>query len=133
MKVHRRALGVFAIAMAMGAGALLVRKVSQYRQQEVVTIGLRYTELRAALTNKDTNAARALFAPEFRGGAHRSFDLLAGFAKPMSDISQIRLTSQRAEICPEPMYQNGAYSGGHTIEIVKRDGSWYFTGKHHVD
>ena len=99
----------------------------------MVEILSRYEELRTALVSANTNAARELFAPELRGGAHRSLALLQTFSKPLGPKSSVARSGSRAQICPERLYHFGVVPGGHTIEMVQVEGDWFFTGAVNID
>ncbi|MCW5558514.1 MAG: hypothetical protein KIT22_11875 [Verrucomicrobiae bacterium] len=109
--------------------------VCSYRspRREETQIRIRYQQMRLALASADTNAAKALYAPEFREGAHRSLGLLGTFAKPLGPQSSVKFWASKAQICPERIYHYRVLPGGHTIEMVKADDQWFFTGNVHVD
>ena len=117
-------------ALLLLAAALLVRSYQSARQQEK-QIRERYQQMRVALSAGDTNVARALFAPDFRGGAN--FDMLDRFAKPLGARSTIRFSGSQAVVCPERLFHYRVIPGGHTIEMVKVDGAWFFTGNVNID
>jgi hypothetical protein len=102
-------------------------------RQEEAKIRARYQQMRTALSSGDTNGVRALFAPDFRGEANRQFDRLLNFAKPLGGLSAVRFSRSRASVCPERISHFGIVPGGHTIEMVKIDGDWFFTGKVSID
>ncbi len=112
--------------------ALMIYSFRSGRREET-QIRTRYEQMRLALSTGDTNAARALFAPEFRGGDHHSLDRLVTFAKPLGRQSSVRFSTARAQVCPERIYHYYLLPGGHTIDMVKVDGRWFFTGNVHID
>jgi hypothetical protein len=89
--------------------------------------------MRHALSLGDTNAARALFTPDRRGAAHHSFDMLGRFAKPLGERSSLSFSGSRATVCPERVFHFGVIPGGNTVEMVRVDGEWFFTGGIHID
>lgn len=119
-------------ALLLFAAALLVRSYRAARQEEKQIRAL-YQQMRVALSSGDTKLARALFAPDFRGGAHRSFDMLDRFAKPLGAQAAIRFSRTQALVCPERLFHYLIIPGGHRIEMVKVDGAWFFTGEVHID
>jgi hypothetical protein len=121
--------------MALAMVILVAAFVYSYRsgRREEAQIRTRYQQLRIALSSGDTNAARALFAPEFRGRAHHSLGRLVTFAKPLGRQSSVRFSTAKARVCPERIYHYGLPLGGHTIDMIKVDGQWFFTGKVHID
>ena len=119
-------------ALLLLAATLLVRSYQSGRQEEK-RIRARYQQMRVALSSGDTNVARSLFAPHFRGGAHRSFVMLDRFAKPLGRQSAIRFSRSQAPVCPERLFHDRIIPGGHTIEMVRVDGQWFFTGKVQID
>jgi len=129
----RRPVFVLAVAaLVLFAVVLLVRSYQSARQEEK-EIRARYQQMRVALSLGDTNAARVLFAPDSRGGAHRNFDMLDRFAKPLGPGSAIRFSGSQARVCPERLFHYHIIPGGHTIEMVKVDGTWFFTGDVNID
>jgi hypothetical protein len=127
-----RAILIVALALVILAAAWLVYSYRKGSREEA-QIRIRYQQMRLALASADTNTARVLFAPELRGGAHGYFGRLETFAKPLGPQSSVRFSASKAQICPERIYHYRVLPGGHTIEMVKVDGQWFFTGKVHVD
>ena len=94
---------------------------------ECARIRDRYDAMAAALRIGDTNAARTLFAPRHRPRAQDNFGRLTMFARPLSLRSGISIKGTRAQICPQPIIPRG--TSGHTVEMIKVEGDWFFTGK----
>lgn len=128
-----RPLYMLAIAALLPLAAALIVSSYQSARQEEKQIRARYHQMRVALSSEDTNVARAFFAPDFRGTAHRNFDMLNRFAQPLGLRSLIRFTGYRALICPERLFHYRIIPGGHTIEMIKVDGAWFFTGEVNID
>jgi hypothetical protein len=125
------AILVFLVLLILAAAWII--GLDRSRKLQEAQIRSRYQQMRLALASGDTNTARSLFAPELRGGAHRTFGVMETFSKPLGPESSVRFTAARAQVCPETIYHYGALPGGHTIEMVRVDGQWYFTGSVHVD
>ena len=135
-EIMRRGANRSILVAALSAVILTaVWTISRSRQEarEVSQIRHRYEQLRLALSSTNTQAASELFAPELRGGAHRSFGLLQSFSKPLGTHSSVTLFGSRAQICPERLYHFGVVPGGHTIEMVRVEGDWFFTGAVNID
>lgn len=93
---------------------------------ELHSIHLRYEAMQVAMRTRDTNAARLLFAPDFRHHADGNFTRFHIFARPLGLRSKISVNGIKAKICPVRIFPFG--TAGHTIEMIKVDGEWYFTG-----
>lgn len=94
---------------------------------EHARIRARYGAMQVAMRNSDTNAARLLFSPTHRRDADNNFTRYHTFAKPLGVRSKISVSGEKANICPVRIVPIGMI--GHTIEMIKVDGEWYFTGK----
>lgn len=129
----RRVPAILVSLMLLILAAAWMVGLDRSRNRQEAQIRLRYQQMRLALSSGDTNTARSLFAPELRGGAHRTFGVMETFSKPLGPESSVRFKAARAQVCPEPIYHYGALPGGHTIEMVRVDGQWFFTGSVHVD
>jgi len=88
--------------------------------------------MRIALSARDTNAVLALVAPQMRT-SFDDFSRLDGFAQPLGPRSSIRILGGEATVWPVRTSHYVVLPGGHTVEMVKVDGDWFFTGKVHVD
>jgi hypothetical protein len=132
MRTPRSILITMLVALAILAGAWFTYSYRSSRQEEM-QIRARYQQIRLALSAGDTNVARSLFAPDIRADAHRNFDRLSQFAKQLGPQSSVRFSSSKAQVCPERIFHYRILPGGHTIEMVKVDGEWFFTGKVHID
>jgi hypothetical protein len=120
------------LALVVLAGAWLTYSYRSGRREEM-QIRARYQQMRLALSSGDTNVTRSLFAPDNRGGAHHNFGILDTFMKPLGLQSSVRFSSSKAKVCPERVFHYRVIPGGHTIEMIKVDGEWFFTGAVHVD
>lgn len=94
---------------------------------EHTRIRARYEAMQVAMRNGDTNAARLLFSPAHRRDADGNFTRYHMFAKPLGVRSKISVRDDKADVCPVRVVPIGMF--GHTIEMIKVDGEWYFTGK----
>jgi hypothetical protein len=47
--------------------------------------------------------------------------------------SSVRFSSSVAQAYPEGIFHYRILPGGHSPEMVKVDGEWFFTGKVHID
>jgi hypothetical protein len=117
---------MIAVLLLCGAGGIVWSFRASQREANVRE---RYEQMRDALSIGDTYAARALFAPDRRDAAHRWFDMLHRFAKPLGERSVLSFSGSRATVCPERVF----HDGGNTIEMVRVDGEWFFTGGIHID
>src|SRR5262245_11456537 len=68
---------------------------------EQVAVRTQYEKLRTAISSCDTNAVKALFAPDIRDKAYESAQKLARFAKPLGWKSCIRISGSHATIRPD--------------------------------
>jgi hypothetical protein len=90
--------------------------------------------MRVALSSGDTNTARALLPPDFRGDPQSPLSMISTFARPLGWKSSIRISGSSARVCPELYFLVPRWPPeGHTIPMVKVDGEWYFTGAVHID
>jgi hypothetical protein len=122
---RRRAFSLLALALAVGAGILALH-VGLGSSSEHHQIKLRYEAMQAAMPASDTNAARLVFAPAFRNQADDNFTRFHIFARPLGLRSKISVNGVKATICPARVFPIGM--AGHTIEMIKVDDEWYFTG-----
>ncbi|MCD6051707.1 MAG: hypothetical protein K0Q55_3116 [Verrucomicrobia bacterium] len=121
---------------AAGVLFLLVATMLVHRstRQDQTQIQARYQQMLAALSANDTNAALALVASPHR----RRFD---GFgpsafnyaAKPLGSHSSIRVSGDEAAVCPERPLHFFFLPVGDTIDMIKVNGDWFFTGDVHID
>lgn len=121
---------VMGLAVVMG-GWFAYAFLSGHAEQ--TRIRVRYQQFRTALDAGDTNAVSQLFAPEVRARAHRSYGMVGNFALPLDSTSRISITGPRALVCPRGLVHFGIIPGGHTVEMVKVDGEWFFTGEVNID
>jgi hypothetical protein len=91
----------FGALLILAAAFLVYSYVGDDREQ--AQIRARYTQMSLALSTGDTNAARALIAPQFRP-RNRHLEMLRGFAKPLSPKSSIRVSGLTGFVCPQPIY-----------------------------
>jgi len=88
----------------------------------------------AALSAGDTNAVLSLIAPLYRSGFDGGLlSRLQGFAKPLGPQSSILVLGHQATVWPFQIWHYLMIPGGHTVEMIKIDDTWFFTGKVHVD
>lgn len=115
------------LAVLIGGGLLLNGFL---RSGERASIRERYDSLQAAMRAGDTNAIRLLFAPGHRARADEQLGRFQTFALPLDRRSGISLSGDRAQICPRREFPLlPVLNIGHTIEMIREDGEWYFTGK----
>lgn len=114
------------LILVVGGGALLLH-VCLSSSAEHRRVRDRYEAMTTALRIGDTNAAQMLFAPQHRPRAADHFGRLTTFAQPLGLRSGISIHQSRAQICPKPIIPRG--TSGHTIEMIKVEGEWYFTGR----
>jgi hypothetical protein len=112
------------IFAALFAGLLLYDRLVWHPEE--MKLRARYDQMRTALRTGDTNAARALMAPACRARADDHFTRLAVFARELGGKSKVRISDSRAVVCPETALPFGLF--GHTIDLIKVNGEWYFTG-----
>jgi hypothetical protein len=128
VKLRRIIPWTFAV-LTIGVGAFLLHGCFE-SSAERAQIKVRYSAMELAIRAGDTNAARLLFAPAHRPRAADHFSRFQTFARPLDHRSGISVSGTRAVICPRrefPLIPIGTI--GHTIEMIKVDGEWYFTGK----
>jgi hypothetical protein len=127
-----------AVIASLAATLLILAVVAwllvQSSGREAAQIRTRYQQMRAALTSQDTNAARALVAPNYRSGfdGYR-FSMLNDFAQPLGPRSSILVLGNDAIVWPERTSHYVVLPGGHTIKMVRVDGNWFFTGRVSLD
>jgi hypothetical protein len=131
VSVHSMLIVVI-VALAFLFSGWSLSAYASYRRDNA-RIRLRYGQMTLALAANQTNASILLFAPEFRRRADRSVDMLARFAKPLRSGAWVRTSGSRATVCPEPVLRYHLPIGGHTVEMIKVDGEWFFTGGIHID
>lgn len=118
------------LVLVIAAFALFYRTI----RQEQARIRSRYQQMRTALSAGDTNTVLTLIAPQMRS----SFDdlrlsRLDGFAQPLGPRSSVLILGGEATVWPVRTSHYVVLPGGHTVEMIKVDGDWFFTGKIHVD
>ena len=90
----------------------------------------RYSQMEVALRAGNTNAFVLFFAPGLRSAARDQFSRFTIFAHPLDGRSGVSVKGLRAEVCPVREYPLiPVMNLGHTIEMIKVEGEWYFTGK----
>jgi hypothetical protein len=122
----RRVAALLSLVLLTGGGVFLLHGCLG-SSADRVRVRARYEAMEAALRIGDTNAARLLFAPAHRARAQDNFGRLTTFARPLGLKSAISIDGTRATVCPERIFPIGMF--GHTVEMIKVDGEWYFTGK----
>jgi hypothetical protein len=116
---------VLILAFAAVAGVLLLYAALNGGRDRS-RIRVRYDQMRHALLIGDTNAAQMLFAPALRSRSANEFGRLTIFARELGPRSSILISGSRAQVCPKSLLPFTDW--GHTIELIKVDGEWYFTG-----
>ncbi|MCD6050465.1 MAG: hypothetical protein K0Q55_1868, partial [Verrucomicrobia bacterium] len=108
--------------------------VTRSASQEEAQIRARYQQMRTALSSNDTNAALTLVAPPYRNSfqGHR-FSHLNNFAQPLGPRSSIWVSGNKATVWPERTQLFIVFPGGNTIDMIKVNGDWFFTGDVHID
>jgi hypothetical protein len=124
MTPKRVLITMAAIFAAMLAGLLLYERLVWHPEE--MKLRARYEQMRTALRAGDTNAARAFIAPAHRARADDHFTRLTVFARELGGKSTIRISNSRAVVCPDSALPFGLF--GHTIDLIKVNGEWYFTG-----
>jgi len=123
-----------AVAILLSLALVAALFVSHSIGQEQAKIRVRYQQMRTALSSSDTNAVLALVAPEYRG----SFDgyrflMLNDFAQPLGPRSSIVVLRDQAIVWPVGSSHYVVLPGGHTIDMIRVNGDWFFTGRVHID
>ena len=130
--MRRFRLIVVVVVVVFAAG---VFGVYQAGRQESTAIRARYQQLSTALASGDTNGVLALIAPQSR----REFDSgrfmrMDSFAAPLGASSKILVLGKQATVWPSPnWYLCRVWPIGNTIEMTRVGGSWFFTGRVHLD
>lgn len=130
--MRRPRLTLAAILTVFVVGLTIPYRSSSHNRAE---IRARYQELTMALSSGATNAVLALIAPESRS----EFDdgrlmRMGSFAESLGPRSKIFILGKRATVWPSPnWYLCGLWPVGNTVEMTKVNGSWFFTGKVHLD
>ena len=103
--------------------------------QQGAQVRARYAEMTTAISSRDTNAVLALVAPEYRKDFGDSRLMrMESFAKPLGPGSKVVIVGKAATVWPSPnWYLCGVWPIGDTVEMSKVSGSWFFTGKVHLD
>ena len=123
---------VIAISAVLVAGLLLAY---QSVSQNGTEIRARYQQLTDALSSGDTNAVLALIAPQCR----KEFDSgrfmrIESFAEPLGPHSKIFMLGKGATVWPSPnWYLCRFWPIGNTVEMTRVAGTWFFTGRVHLD
>jgi hypothetical protein len=127
-----RAIILIAFATLALVGVAFACRSNCCSRAEICT---RYTELRAAISSADTNAVLALLAPDHRSSFDGGkFMRLDGFARPLGARSKVLILGAEATVWPKPKwYVCGVVPIGDTVEVMKVDGRWFFTGNVHLD
>jgi hypothetical protein len=131
--MHLRRIILSGAVLLLMAFAALVAYTLRTDATEEAQIRARYQQFVLALASADTNAAKVLFAPPFRAVADQHIMRLRTFAKPLDARSTISVSSCRALVCPEPLKHYLVLPGGHSVEMIKSEQQWFFTGKVFID
>ena len=105
--------------------------VQRSRSANRAAICARWTELSAAVTARDTEAERRLVVPTRRG----PYDFrLRDFVSPLGPSPTILIFGDSATIWPNPRsYLYEVIPIGHSFDMIRVDGVWYFTGEVDID
>ena len=126
---RRRIISLALLVLVMVGGGLLLHGCLGSGADRA-RIHVRYDALQIALRAGDTNAFRLLFAPAHRARAMDHVGRFQTFAHPLDHRSGMSIKGTRVWICPRrdfPLIPIVDF--GHTIEMIRVDGEWYFTGK----
>ncbi len=126
---------IFITMMVVASAVVAVAMISHHRQtsREIEHIQARYEAMTSAIASGDTNKFRALYAPATSGRATGNHDMLARFARPLVPESRISFSEDTASVCPVPLIHFHFLPGGHTIDMTKVEGEWFFTGSVDID
>jgi hypothetical protein len=123
---------IFLVATALAVFLFSVCKNRNAREEELIRA--RYQQMRAAMSSKNTNSIKALFAPAFQSSVNDyHITMLNDFAQPLGSLSSILVIGDEALIWPTRVNRYLVIPGGNTIEMIKVNTNWYFTGKIHID
>lgn len=130
---RKQKIGILVVGLwVLGVVGFLMSSASS--DPDVKQVRARYAQMRAALSAKDAEAVKLLMAPSSRAGAgEEMIRRLDQFAKTLVPSSSVSISGSQARICPKPVYHFGILPGGDTVEMIKVDGEWFFTGKVHID
>ena len=123
---------LLAVVVVLAAGLIIGYWAER---QERAVIRARHQQLRTALASRDTNAVLALIAPQYRKG----FDdgrlmRMDDFAVGLGPRSKMLILGKQATLWPGPnRILCGVWPIGDTVEMTKVGGTWFFTGKVHLD
>jgi len=130
LRLNAHSLAGLLIALALVAVLFAHRS----NQREEAQIHARYQQMRTALSSSDTNAVLALIAPNYRRNFHsHSFPYLDRFVQPLGTRSSIAISGNKADVCPDRIHHYLIIPGGNTVEMIKLNGDWFFTGDVHID
>ena len=120
---------ILVIGMAIAlVGLGLVRRS---RIKDRAAICGRWTELSAAVAAQDTVAMLALVAPARREGFGYG---LRDFVSPLGPSPTILIFGDFATIWPDPdSYLYQVIPIGHSFDMVRVDGVWFFTGEFQIN
>ena len=103
------------------------------RSAEIDAIRIRYAEMHRALVARDEAAALKLIVPAARGKPETRVLGLDFVVQPLNDSSSISVHGNEASITPRRLFHYYVLPGGNSVEMLKVDGEWYFTGGVSVD
>ena len=128
-----RLRSILLACLAVLVGGLII--LFSLADQQSARVRARYRELTAAISSGDTNGVLALVAPQLRKGFDDSHLMrMEHFAKPLGPTSKIVIVGNAATVWPNPnWYLGGVWPVGNTVEMTKVGGTWFFTGKVHLD
>jgi hypothetical protein len=123
------------ILLLLGVGLALGWLGVRWRSHrpELEHVRARYHQMERALATGDTATAQALLAPALRARATQHLAQLTGFVKPLNRRTVVVVSDSTATVCPLLQFHFGVIPGGHSLDLIKLDGEWYFTGAIHID
>ncbi|PYI81405.1 MAG: hypothetical protein DME26_20035 [Verrucomicrobia bacterium] len=125
-------VGSFLFLLASGSGLFLYDHFAL--RPERAQVKARYVAMHRALQTRDVETVRSLLAPSLRPRAAKGdFGILPTFVTAFGKQSAIHISGSKATVVPERVFYWGIIPGGNSIEMVKIDGQWFFTGKVHID
>lgn len=127
---HSVSVVIVVVSLVFTAGGFALSNLRKERAQ----VRARYQEMTTALSTGDSTAVLSLIAPSLRSGlSGRYLSTLESFAKPLGPQSSILILGHEAMVWPSRSWHRGIFPRGHTVEMLKIDGTWFFTGEVHID
>lgn len=127
--MNRRRIISLALPLVVLAGGGLLLHGCLGSSADRARIHVRYDALQVALRTGDTNAFRLLFAPAHRARAMDHVGRFQNFAHRLDHRSGVSIKGTHVWICPRREFPLiPLVNFGDTIEMIRVDGEWYFTG-----